>query len=119
MKINEDDNQFISMTNLAKILGASDWRTAMKWCDENNLPIMPIGSNKMTFKFMAEAVLDRLAIQSLKIQYPKKWDTLFKHYKNKDHLEYVLEIEQDIKTPIKTNKKVTPISRFAKKFASD
>jgi hypothetical protein len=120
MKINENkESVYIEMKELADLINAKDWRTAQKWCQEFNLPTINIGKSKMTFRIMATSEIDRQVLNALKLKHPQNWETLFKHFKNKDYLEYVLATCDENPVSFRSVQKSTPKSRFAKAFAKD
>ncbi len=120
MKVNENDKSiYIEMRELASLINAKDIRTAQKWCQELNLPIINIGKSKMTFRIMATSEIDKQALNAIKLKHPHNWETLFKHFKNKDYLEYVLAICNENTSSFRSVKKSTAKSKFAKAFAKD
>lgn len=118
MNTNENEAIYIEMTELSKKLRVTDWRTAMKWCEEANIPIMLIGKKNVTYRFLAEAELDKRIIQLLKQQNPDQWEELYKYYKNNDHFNYVRAIQEG-SAKIILETRVIPRSKFAKDFAKE
>ncbi len=118
MNTNEKNEKiYIEIGELSKMINATDSRTTLKWCEEVKLPIIPIGNKKMTYRFLAEAEMDKRILQVLKKQYPGKWQELFQCYKNNDVYQYLITTQQEAQTTIKLDKRVAPRSRFAKDFA--
>jgi len=117
MENNEKNDQLIEMNELSGVLKATDSRTAIKWCQDNNLPVMAIGKKKMTYRFLAEAELDKHMIQILKKRYPDKWEDLYQCYKSNDHYKFIVATQGDSKSVVKMDSRVAPKSKFAKDFA--
>jgi hypothetical protein len=119
MNINENEKIYIEMSELSKMINTKDARTALKWCEEMKLPIIPVGKKRMTYRFLAEAEIDKRILQILKKQHPNKWQELFQYYKNNNICEYLLATQNEVTTSIKLEKRASPKSRFAKDFAKE
>ena len=107
------------MAELSKKLKASDSRTALKWCEDFNLPIIPIGKKKVTYRFLAEIELYKRLLQLLKKQHPSNWEELFNYYKANDHYSYIMATQKEAPKILKIDSRAKPKSRFAKDFAKE
>ena len=105
------------MTELSKTLKATDSRTAIKWCEEYNLPIIPVGSKKVTYRFLAEAALDKHLILKLKQQHPTNWKHLYDLYRNNDLQGYLMATQGESRATLKLNPRNTSKSNSRSKFA--
>lgn len=123
MNTNEKNEKFIEMTELSNILKATGSRTAIKWCEDHNLPIIPVGSKKVTYRFLAEAILDKQLVQVLKKQHPTNWKHLYDLYRNNDLQGYLLATQEKHKTTIRlkprTTSKSKPRTKFAQQLANE
>lgn len=115
----EKNELFIELTELSKIIKARDSRSVVKWCNDYNLPIIPIGKNRVTYRFLAETALEKRLLKVLKKQYPSNWKELYNYYKDNDHYSYLMAIQKEAPNTVKIDTNVKPRSRFAKEFAKD
>ncbi|TPN87171.1 hypothetical protein [Aquimarina algicola] len=123
MNTNEKKEMFIEITELSEIIKATDLRATMKWCEDYNLPIIPVGNKKMTYRFLAEAALDNRIIQVLKKLHPSNWKNLYNLYKDNDLFGYQIATQNESAEPLtletRTTKKNQPVSKYAQLLAKD
>ncbi|WP_148639256.1 hypothetical protein [Aquimarina longa] len=118
MNTNETNEKLIEMSELSKMIRARDPRTALKWCENYNLPIIPIGKKKMTYRFLVDIEVDRKITQLLKKKYPENWEELYGYYKTEDLNSYLLATsEEENYTEGKITSRSNPKSSFAKAFS--
>ncbi|WP_271769084.1 hypothetical protein [Aquimarina algiphila] len=119
MNTNEKNEKFIEMNELCKILKAIDTRTAAKWCEDLNIPLMNIGKKKVAYRFLVEMELDKKIIQQLKKQYPSNWEDLYRHYQNNDRYAYITATEKESIEKTIAPKRKRGTSKFAQEFARE
>ena len=115
-----EKRKLIELSELSEIIKTKDIRATIKWCELSNLPIIPIGKKKLTYRFLAEAELDKKIIYMLKKRFPEKWEELYEYYKSNNHYKYMLATEND--TPSNLISKETgklPKSQLAKDFLKE
>ncbi len=117
MSSTKKNEKFIELKELCRIMKTTDLRSATRWCKEMKIPILVIGSKKLTYRFLVEAKLDNPIITLFKEQYPESWDKLYACYLNNERLEFVMTTEADTEKPNPMN--LTPKSDFAKKFLDE
>ena len=122
---NNQDDQFIRIKDLTKLIKASDNRATIKWCQDQNIPIITCGHTKVIEKFLFQAILDTQIIKSLKASYPNNWHDIFICYLNKDRYGYAMSYTSidktisDFKETAEACRYKKPISKYAKAFAKD
>ena len=123
MNSNEKNEKFIDITELSETIKATDLRTVIKWCETHNLPIIPVGNKKMTYRFLAEAALDYRLIQVLKKHHTTNWKELYGLYKSNDLISYQIAIQKESPIPLTLEKRKTttnqPKSKYAKLLADE
>lgn len=109
--------KFIEMNELSKIIKASDCRTAIKWCEDAGIPIIPVGKKNVTYRILVNNELDRILINQLQKSYPGNWENLYKHYTNDDQYSFTIDALLNINDSVKMISGAPPKSRFAQKFS--
>lgn len=84
------DNKLISLGDVCKRLKINDKRTAEKWCNHNDIPIITEGRTKLTYRILVDAKLDSKIVKLLKSKYPKRWEEMYTSYLNDDRKKFVI-----------------------------
>lgn len=91
---NKDDDRLIELKEVCKRIKSTDIRTAIKWCEKTEIPIIIKGKKKLTYRFLVDTELDKGIIQFLQSKYPDSWEKMYLFYVNNDSLGYILETQQ-------------------------
>ncbi|WP_281989760.1 hypothetical protein [Aquimarina aggregata] len=117
MNTNENNEKFIELKELSKILKSTDIRAAVNWCKEMEIPIFVIANKKLTYRFLVNNELDKRIISLFKKRYPDYWDKLYQCYLNNESVEFAMNIETKMEKV--THIDINPKSDFAKEFLTD
>ena len=114
-KLNE--NKLIDLKKLSEILLMKKLEGVKKWCQDKGIKIEMVGNKRVVHRFMIDLELDKGLIFQLQEKYPKKWEELYKCYKENDHLGYISLIKDDLEFNVEAiSNRIMPVSDRAKKL---
>ncbi|MEC3906144.1 hypothetical protein VOI54_03885 [Tamlana sp. 2201CG12-4] len=71
------DIRTLTLEQIRNFLDLDDNRSAIKWLNDNGIPISQIGRKYVVNQFMFELKQQQIAVEELKISYPSKWFEIY------------------------------------------
>ena len=119
MLIENNNDRFIDLKSLSKILLLTDIRSTEKWCNNKNIAIQIIGNKRLVHRFLVDMEIDKHLVNGLKNKYPDKWEELYRCYQDDDKLGYLILLDDFVDSSITQSfTRIKPQSRFAKILAN-
>ena len=115
----EANEKLIDLRKLSEILLIKGIAGVARWCEKANIKIETVGNKRVVHRFLVDMELDKALISQLRKKYPKKWEELYKCYKDNDRLGYLLLLEDTPELNVRPiSSQTTPKSNMAKAFAN-
>ena len=109
MSINPSYNR-VYLNDILPLIGKKDIRTAIAWCDRNDVLIFNDGKDKFVLKHDFNRALEQPVIKHFVVTYGEKWEQHYKKY---------LEVTKPMVSQVATNTTYTPQSSSSQQLLSE
>lgn len=117
----KQNEKFIDLKELSKLLLLNDTRSALKWCQDKNIDIQTIGKKQVVHNFIVNMELDKKLLSDLQRKHPLIWEDLYKCYLENDHLSYIKFLDSNTDQIVvheRFSSAAIPETDYAKAFAN-